>query len=859
MGVTAEWLTKVEVAIEEVLAEATWSDTRLMAWTSSLRMWQQAHVRDRLLGGYFRKWVILGVLIGIVAGLGAILFFSAIDWSTQLFLGHLAGVVPPTPRGEAPTVVTAVGRAWAIPLVVVLGGLLSGVIVFTLAPEAEGHGTDAAIEAFHERGGRIRSRIPPIKLIASAITIGTGGSAGREGPTAQIAAGFGSWLGEAFKLDARDRRIAMAIGVGAGIGAIFKAPLGGALLSAEILYVRDFEPEAIIPGFIASVIGYTIFAMWSGWTPVFGSALGFTFDDPKTLGWYAVLGVVAAGVGIVYVKVFYGTRDLFHRIGVPPHVKPAIGGLLVGLIALRFPQVLAMGYGWLQFGLEGDTAHLAVGTMLILIVLKIVATSLTIGSGGSGGVFAPGLFIGGMVGGAMWGLLHGHVPGLPPQAGPFVVVGMGALFGGIAKAPIAVMLMVAEMTGEFSMIVPAMIATSVAYILTGNISIYENQVVSRADSPAHRGEFTIPLIQMITVGQAMQPDVAAVSPGDSIATAEHAITSHQLRGIPVVEHEQLVGMFTLTDALRAAAGGLATVGDVMARDLVVVHPTDTLHTALQRMARTALSVLPVVPRERPAQLLGVLTITEIANVLDQQTAALLTRPEHVRAAADDPFRHITVGEALSSRFTTAGLDELSDAARDRLIRAGEHAAVVLDASGALAGIATLEDLETATEGKPTVGDVATREVVFARSGQFVSQALAQRGAELVRQLPVVEEQEGRLVPVGLLRRADVLVAYLRGRERLAMSNPSAPPGGVLAADGVGSTELSVERLDRANGLTLAELKLPREALVTSVERDGRALVPRGHLRLLTGDRVRLVGARTVLGDAVEQFRVGGAR
>ncbi len=437
-------------------------------------------VREWILADFLRKWVFLGLLIGIVAGLGAILFFAAIDFSTSILLGKLAGYDPPGPRGEGATVVTDMARPWILPLVVGLGGLLSGLIVFTLAPEAEGHGTDAAIDAFHQRAGRIRSRIPLIKLVASAVTIGSGGSAGREGPTAQIAAGFGSWLGGAFHLTPEDRRIALAVGVGAGIGAIFKAPLGGALLSAEILYLRDFELEALIPGLIASVVGYTIFASWSGWEPVFGDALGFQFSDPETLVWYAALGLACGIVGIIYVRFFYGTRDAFHHIPIPPHIKPAIAGVVVGLIAIWFPEILSMGYGWLQFAIEGNTAELATKTMLALVVLKIVATSLTIGSGGSGGVFAPGLFIGGMLGGGAWSLLNGHVPWLPSEPEPFVVVGMGALFGGIAKAPMAVMLMVAEMTGEFTMIVPAMIATSISYLITGNTTIYESQVPTRA-------------------------------------------------------------------------------------------------------------------------------------------------------------------------------------------------------------------------------------------------------------------------------------------------------------------------------------------------------------------------------------------
>lgn len=456
--------------------------------------------RRRLLGGYLRKWVVLGLLIGIVAGLGAILFYASIQWLTGVFLVRIAGYTPPLPRGEGAPVVTAIAHRLFIPVATTLGGLISGVIVFTLAPEAEGHGTDAAIAAFHDHGGRIRSRIPFVKLVASAITIGSGGSAGREGPTAQIAAGFGSWLGDVFQLSDQDRRIAVAVGMGAGIGAIFKAPLGGAILASEVLYVRDFEPDAIVPGFVASVVGYSIFGAWAGWTPVFGTGPGLTFTQPASLIWYALLGVIAGLAAIVYVRAFYGTRDVFHHIAIPPHLKPAIGGLGVGLIALAFPQVLSMGYGWVQLAIDGNAAQLAVTTMLILVVLKIVATALTIGSGGSGGVFAPGLYIGAMLGGGLWALLHNHLPFMPATPAPFVIVCMMALFGGAAKAPIAVILMVAEMTGQYSLVVPAMFAATAAYLASGQTSIYKNQVLTRAQSAAHQSEYARAFLESLASG-----------------------------------------------------------------------------------------------------------------------------------------------------------------------------------------------------------------------------------------------------------------------------------------------------------------------------------------------------------------------
>jgi chloride channel protein, CIC family len=829
-------------------ARAARTRSRLFAGYPDWRAW--------VLGGYFRKWVVLGVLIGVVAGVGAIAFFSAIEWSTKLFLGGITDLTPPLPLGEGQPLVTAAGRRWAIPVVTTLGGLLAGLIVFWLAPEAEGHGTDAAIDAFHERGGKIRARIPPIKLIASAITIGSGGSAGREGPTAQIAAGFGSWLGDIFRLSPQDRRIAVAAGIGAGIGAIFKAPLGGAILAAEILYIRDFEVEAIVPGFIASVVGYTIFGAWSGWTPVFGDGLGFRFDQPSSLVWYAVLGLLAGFGGIAYAKTFYATRDFFRRIRIPPHFKPAIGGLGVGLIALAFPQVLSMGYGWLQLAINGNTAQLAVGTMLALVALKIVATSLSIGSGGSGGVFAPGLFIGGMLGGGMWELLHGHVAWMPANSEPFVVVGMMALFGGVAKAPIAVILMVAQMTNELSMVVPAMMATTIAYLVSGNISIYESQAKTRADSPAHRGEYGIPLIQTITVAEAMRSDVITASPDETIDEAEERIYHHDKRGLPVIENERLVGMFTSSDALRARHEGFQTVREAMSRELIIAYPSDSLYTALQRMTKAGISRLPVVEREAPDRMVGIISTRDLTAGLEARVGAFALKTDGRRAAAGpDLLRSILVQEAMTPNFQAVGEDWPLRRVAEVLSSSGQYSALLMNENQRLTGIVTIRDLEEAIGKGPErpVIEIATRRVVFARRTQTIAEALAQPGAEGLRQLPVAEGEEGDLSPVGLLRRSDVLKAYLRGHDRQSRVDRRAN----LLADKhqgeVVTLELEISSRSPAVGKNLIELDLPPDAIITSVLRDGSVIIARGHVRLEPGDRVQILAAAGARDAVLERF------
>ncbi|KUH85774.1 MULTISPECIES: chloride channel protein [unclassified Mycobacterium] len=442
--------------------------------------------------GYIRKWVILGIAIGVIAGLGAVVFYLALDYAGRLLLGELAGYRIPEPVGDGGDPGSAdFDRPWAIPLVACGGALVSAWLVSKFAPEAEGHGTDSAIEAVHTDPRAIRGRAIVVKTIASALTIGSGGSGGREGPAAQISAGFGSMLTRSLDLSDEDGRIAVSLGIGSGIGAIFGAPLGGAVLAASIVYRRDFDYKALIPGFITSATAYAVLGSILGFDPLFGFvAADYRFDHPLDLSWFVVLGIVAAGVGYLYARIFYGTVALTKRLPGHTVLKPALGGLAVGLLALVIPQILASGYGWAQKATATDTLMaIPLWIVLVLPLAKIVATSLSIGTGGSGGIFGPGVVIGAFVGAAVWRLGDlVQAPGIPDTPAVFVVVGMMACFGSVAHAPLAVMIMVAEMTGSFSVIPCAMAAVGIAYLLISrtDVSIYQAQRLDRETEQAQQ-------------------------------------------------------------------------------------------------------------------------------------------------------------------------------------------------------------------------------------------------------------------------------------------------------------------------------------------------------------------------------------
>ncbi len=560
---------------------------------------------------YIKKWGFLSVIIGIAGGLGAIFFYSAIQFCTYLFLGLGAGCYPPSPAGEGVTKIVPILRYWMIPVSTTIGGLLSGFLVYKFAPEAEGHGTDAAIDAFHNKKGIIRKRIPLIKTIASAITIGSGGSAGREGPTAQIAAGIGSIVAQSLNLSVKDRRLAVVVGIGAGIGSIFKAPLGGALLSTEILYLDGFEIDALIPSFVASLIGYVIFASYVGYTPIFGQfPSDYTFS-PQSLVYFAILGLLCGLIGILSTKTFYGTAALFKKIKIPNMLKPAIGGLLVGLIGMMYPQILSMGYGWIQIGMNSS---IPLEIVIAIIFLKIIATSLTIGSGGSGGVFAPGLFIGSMVGLALWKIISLsplHVSHIPEV---FMVIGMMALFGGVARCPLAVMFMVSEMTGGYALTIPAMIAVAISYVIVGKNTMYKSQVKSPSESPAHKFDYYKPILGKIKIKEILIKDAPIVTEEDSIKDAAETLKKFKISGMPVcsAQNNSLIGVVCNQDVLNNCERGRdKKIVDIMNSPAITISSEDSLYDALSLMYKNDISFLPVVDKN---VLLGMVTREKVLEI-----------------------------------------------------------------------------------------------------------------------------------------------------------------------------------------------------------------------------------------------------
>jgi CIC family chloride channel protein len=566
-----------------------------------------------------RIWTgtLLGIAVGIVSGLGGIVFTWAIKTGTKFFTQDLILYLSP---GHLPDL-TFLGFSfdrWMMLWIPALGGLISGFLVFRFAPEAEGHGTDAMIDSFHRKKGVVRRRVPAVKTLASAITIASGGSAGKEGPIAQIGSGFGSILASFLKLSERERRILLLAGAAGGIGAIFKAPLGAALFAAEVLYSSaDFEFEAIIPCILSSVVGFMVFTFYDGTATIF-QIPAFALATPGQLPFYAGLGLLCAFVGYLYINTFYGTRDrFFRRLDMPKWLKPALGGLMLGVLAFFLPEVLAGGYEWIQSAIDG---RLALGLMIALVFGKIVATSLTISSGGSGGVFAPSLFIGSMLGGFYGNICGRMFPEIVTQPAAFVLVGMGGFFAGVAKTPIAALIMVAEMTGGYNLILPMMIVSALAFLLLGKTTLYEKQVMTRVDSPAHVGDYSVDIMDHLLVRDAVVPGrkIETIPEEMSFKSMVDLMVDSYQQDFPVVNRNgNLVGIISMTD-LRTAMADTSLQPLLVARDIAVtgvtaVTPEDSLNMALQLMADVNVRELPVVEREEPGRIISIVSRKDITR------------------------------------------------------------------------------------------------------------------------------------------------------------------------------------------------------------------------------------------------------
>ncbi|MCK9240038.1 chloride channel protein [Desulfocurvus sp.] len=583
------------------------------------------------------RWMGLAVLVGLVSGLCAVAFFTAVEYGQHLLLHSLAGQPMPAPAGESIFHMPAgPPRPWLIPLLTTAVGLGTGWLVTRFIPETIGggtDGTDAMIDSFHNKEGRIRPLAALIKGSTAILTIVSGGSAGREGPISQMGAAVGSWLATSLRLSAKERRILLLAGAAGGLGAIFRAPLGGALTAVEVIYREDFEAEAVLPSVVSSVVAYSLFTFFFGSDPIFGIPQ-FRFHNVAELPFYVALAFFCSLTGWLYIRTFEFVKfriftPLASRAGVI--LAMGLGGAIMGLLGMVFPELLAGGYGWLELAIKGE---LAVGVMAGILLGKIVATSVTIGSGMSGGMFAPALFVGGMSGGVVGALAHRFFPDVVTQPGGYVLVGMAAFFAGVANAPIGPLIMVCELTQGYGLLAPLMLASALCILLGKSTSLYEHQVENKFESPAHLGDMTINVLESLRVEDHFVPGrVSTLEECTTLKAITDVMANSNELYFPVRgEGDAITGILGVKD-IRRVIFETALFDLVVARDIAgppaTLLPADNLYAALLRFVDTGYGQIPVVRPDDPTHILGLLNREDVF----QAYRAALARLRGEEAAA----------------------------------------------------------------------------------------------------------------------------------------------------------------------------------------------------------------------------------
>jgi CIC family chloride channel protein len=476
------------------------------------------------------KWAyvdLLAVLVGVAGGLGAVVFREFIFAVHNLFFNHL---LPHAPSYHF------------IILLPVIGGLIVGPVVCCLAPEARGDGIPTVMEALQRRGGQIRKRVGFIIICASAVTVGSGGSAGREGPIVQIGASFGSLIGQAAKLGPREMRLLTACGVAAGIAGTFNAPMGGAVFSMEVIS-RRFSSYDAVPILLSSVVGKAVASELINPVPDFINPV-FVFNSPD-LALCFLLGPLFGFFAFLWVKSYYIAEDFFGWLPMPGKLKPALGGLVAGVSGLYFLNYGIMGVGYEGINLvfktiSSDPSNGFLFLLLALTMLKVLATASTVGSGGSGGLFAPTLYIGSMLG-AIFGILATRsFPGILTEPSAYGLLGMGAFFAGAARAPLTCIVMIPEMASSYSRLPPLIISCILSYataqILLRGGSIYLIKLMRRGVylDPLQ------PLLNRVPVKEAMHEDVVTVSSKMPVSEVRDLIARYNYTGFPVVDDGESV-------------------------------------------------------------------------------------------------------------------------------------------------------------------------------------------------------------------------------------------------------------------------------------------------------------------------------
>ena len=732
--------------------------------------------------------LVTSLIVGIGAGLGAVLFRRLIDWIHNFAYSDIAGIF---------------AEWYPLHLIIIpaLGGAIVGPLVYYFAREAKGHGVPEVMEALELRGGKIRPRVVVVKALASSVCIASGGSVGREGPIAQIGSALGSFVGQTLKLSEERVRTLVACGAAGGIAATFNAPIAGAVFALEVL-LRRFGSVYFGAVVISAVTADVIAHYFEGDSRTFLTP-EYTMQSPWELLLYTLMGFIAALAAVGFSRLLYFSEDIWNLIRIPEPTKPLFGGILLGLLGIvsyqidGFPRVFGVGYETIENTLF---SQLTLQVTFGLLLLKLVATTLTLGSGGSGGIFAPSLFMGAMLGASFGQIAHTIFPEIVAPSGAYALVGMAAFFGGVAHAPITAILILFEMTGDYQIILPLMLSTVLSTIVAKNLSpdsIYTLKLKRRGVELSEDTQ-AIDLMQGVTAEIAMNCETEAVPLDLPLVELMSTFSSTHYHALPVVQNEtELVGLITINELDQLRSKGTLeskTIADILTfNNPATIRPHEPVWMALRHLEDQGEGCVPVVSETGKNILLGVLRRIDIIRAYNKAVSQ--------RAQVQHHAEILNIRKLNQSGLTEVTLRAESPNVGKRVkeLHLGGDALIVSVRRGGKLRIVRGETILHA-------GDQVT---IFA-------------------EIPKSEFLENYLN--GTLKDSE-----LQQKSLVCHREVEIPPGSTI------------------DGMRIRELNLPEDCVLVKIMRNSQIILPRGNTLLQIGDIIEIFGMEEKLSEAEKQL------
>ena len=742
----------------------------------------------RLLDADSSVMLVTSLIVGIGAGLGAVLFRRLIDWIHNFAYNDIAGIL---------------AEWYPLHLIVIpaLGGAIVGPLVYYFAREAKGHGVPEVMEALELRGGKIRPRVVVVKSLASSVCIASGGSVGREGPIAQIGSALGSLIGQLLKLSEDRVRTLVACGAAGGIAATFNAPIAGAVFALEVL-LRRFGSVYFGAVVISAVTADVIAHYFEGDSRTFLTP-EYTMQSPWELLLYTLMGFIAALAAVGFSRLLYFSEDIWGLIRIPEPAKPLLGGILLGLLGIisyqidGFPRVFGVGYETIENTLF---SQLTLQVTFGLLLLKLVATTLTLGSGGSGGIFAPSLFMGAMLGASFGQIAHTIFPEIVAPSGAYALVGMAAFFGGAAHAPITAILILFEMTGDYQIILPLMLSTVLSTIVSRNLSpdsIYTLKLKRRGVELSQDTQ-AIDLMQGVTAEIAMNCETDAVSSDMSLIELMSTFSSTHYHALPVVQNEtELVGLITINELDHVRSKGTLeskTIADILTiNNPATILPHQPVWMALRHLEAQGEGCVPVVSESGKNILLGVLRRIDIIRAYNKAVTKRAQDQHH--------------SEILNIRkLNQSGLSEVT-------LRADS----------------------------PNVGK-RVKELHLGGDALIVS--VRRAGNLRIVRGETILHAEDQVTIFSEKPKSEFLEKYLNGT-----LEDSDVPEKLLVCH----REVEIPPESSIDGQRIRDINLPEDCVLVKIVRNRQIILPRGNTLLQVGDIVEIFGMEEKLAEAEQQL------